>query len=93
MSVVETTIGVCQNDYCVCRQMLYNDRVGSDDPAFGDNRSTSNLLVRACSHRLVIARCWLRQAQVLTRRFFFGRSDCAKRQRIQAGGDGAEAVE
>jgi len=33
------------------------------------------------------------QAQVLTRGFFFGRSDCAKRQRIEAGGDGAEAVE
>ena len=32
--------------------------VGSDAPVFGDNLYYQNLLERACSHRLVIARCW-----------------------------------
>jgi hypothetical protein len=54
MSVVETTIGVCQNDYCVCRQMLYNDRVGSDDPAFGERK---NPLVGLVMH-FTLTECW-----------------------------------
>ena len=62
MSVVETTIGVCQNDYCVCRQMLYNDCVGSDDPAFGLGQ---NPQAGACTHTILawVLAC---QAQVST---------------------------
>jgi hypothetical protein len=60
MSVVETTIGVCQNDIAFC--VLYNDRVGSDDPAFGLGQ---NPQAGACTHTILawVLAC---QAQVST---------------------------
>jgi hypothetical protein len=54
---------------------MYNSLVGSDDPAFGDNLYHQNLYVRACSHRLVIARCWPVKPKSSLRGFFIGRSD------------------
>ena len=50
--------------------------VGSDAPVFGDNLYYQNLLERACSHRLVIARCWPVKPKSSPGGFFIGHFDC-----------------
>ena len=51
-------------------------RVGSDAQVFGDNLYYQNLLERACSHRLVIARCWPVKPKSSLGGFFIGLSGC-----------------
>jgi hypothetical protein len=55
--------------------------VGIDIPAFGGSRSKQNLLERACSHRLVSARCWPVKPKSSLGGFSLGRPTAERRYR------------